>query len=642
MNLIKSFNKAYLKENIKKSRGLILGLNKEYYTTVVEKPEVMWVNLIGMYVIPFILSFSLFGYVYKKASVDFINSMPLNRKTIFVTNTIGGILLIALMQAITAIILFICNMFCSNIIIFPGMIIDICTLMIISYTFVFLATNLAMAVSGTFLTQVAITLLILFLVPFCIDSIHGFDFNSTYTFIDNSNIFEEYVEEKQLSYTMPYNMFNMLVTGRLYKDDIYSVHSILRMAIIGILYFLLGLKLFNKRKMEDTEESFSNVKLHLIVKALTILPMIIFINLIDPEVEFTIFAFALITVYYFVFDFVVKRKVSLKLSIGSLLATVLIFQGICSGVKFLKEEFTEKSINKENIVAVSIDSYRYNYNYSYTQTVWEEKNYSKNQEIIDLIFEAGYKATFEKEKNNNHNKLGVLNVYFKTKTGKEINVRMDILQNDIEKILEVAQKDEKIVEKIRDSFYGKGEILLGGLICDENEKKQIFEEIEKNINNISTKDLFKLLEENNNIIKKYSYRNNKLKEISLPIDFTEEIFKIATDKMNRYTKESIEMARKEGSYYGSFYIESLENTSIQYKDYEHYINDDDKIIQFILKNYDEPVEYNKPYYILKGNALSYRNGVYFFTNKVEEIDFLLQNNMLYEDALKLYNIEAYK
>jgi len=104
MSLTKYFNKNYFKENIKKSKGLIallviivplitilsilLLINPQNYTKVLYENEIIWANLICMYIIPVALSFILFGYVYKKSSVDFINSMPLNRKTIFITNMI--------------------------------------------------------------------------------------------------------------------------------------------------------------------------------------------------------------------------------------------------------------------------------------------------------------------------------------------------------------------------------------------------------------------------------------------------------------------------------------------------------------------------------------------------------------------------
>ena len=71
----------------------IITIGKE---TMLKFPEVGLANIIFMYITPFLLSVSLFGYVYKKRSIDFIGSMPISRKSVFVTNTLGGIALTGL------------------------------------------------------------------------------------------------------------------------------------------------------------------------------------------------------------------------------------------------------------------------------------------------------------------------------------------------------------------------------------------------------------------------------------------------------------------------------------------------------------------------------------------------------------------
>ena len=92
MNLTNLFNIKYLMQNIKKSKGLIilslvlvpmftsiilLSASSDYALSFA---EISIVNIICMYIIPIVLSMSLFSYVYKKNSVDFIGSMPVSRK----------------------------------------------------------------------------------------------------------------------------------------------------------------------------------------------------------------------------------------------------------------------------------------------------------------------------------------------------------------------------------------------------------------------------------------------------------------------------------------------------------------------------------------------------------------------------------
>ena len=116
MSLTKLFNKNYFVQNILKSKAvivLVIGivpiLNAIFMLTVSQDTTtpiladirtISVLNILGMYVLPLVLSVCLFGYVFKKKSVDFVNSMPLTRKTIFITNSIGGILLIVIMMRI--------------------------------------------------------------------------------------------------------------------------------------------------------------------------------------------------------------------------------------------------------------------------------------------------------------------------------------------------------------------------------------------------------------------------------------------------------------------------------------------------------------------------------------------------------------
>ena len=99
MSLTKLFNFKFMKQILKKSKGqlMIFLLLVPIFTFLsllvtfsgnsvgVIEHEITIINFIGMYVIPVILSINLFNYIYKRASVDFINSMPISRKSIFFT-----------------------------------------------------------------------------------------------------------------------------------------------------------------------------------------------------------------------------------------------------------------------------------------------------------------------------------------------------------------------------------------------------------------------------------------------------------------------------------------------------------------------------------------------------------------------------
>ena len=180
MNLMKSFNLNYLIQNLKKSKvilsifiGLIPILNTIIQimnltineTEILSLGQISALSLIGTYFLPIIISICLFNYIYKKKSVDFINSMPISRKSIFITNTILGIIIIILTLLINSILtLIVCQILNRPIPI--AMLLDYFGYLSLVYIFVFTATNLAMTISGNAITQIVVTLLLLFLIPY--------------------------------------------------------------------------------------------------------------------------------------------------------------------------------------------------------------------------------------------------------------------------------------------------------------------------------------------------------------------------------------------------------------------------------------------------------------------------------------------
>ena len=103
MNLTALFNKNYLKQNIKKSKAILLlcviampiinalilllinnNIDHNYFMDTAF--IINAVNFVGMYIIPEIIAICFFNYIFNKKSVDFIGSMPINRKSVYFTN----------------------------------------------------------------------------------------------------------------------------------------------------------------------------------------------------------------------------------------------------------------------------------------------------------------------------------------------------------------------------------------------------------------------------------------------------------------------------------------------------------------------------------------------------------------------------
>ena len=249
MNSTSLFNFSYLKENIKKSKAIILlcmllipivngiillmncSQNDNFMPSIYELSGLV---LFGMYIIPIVLSITLFSFVYKRGSIDFSLSMPISKRQIFLTNSLGGIVVILLMQIINFIITFVISLIYNNLIIDSRMFFDILLICSISYIFVFVSTNIAVSLSSNKITTVIVTLLILFLIPFISTFIseNGFEYNgdnnariecisdecmpNNYHCIDinceidkKNNIYHSNLNrENSIIYTMPYELIN--------------------------------------------------------------------------------------------------------------------------------------------------------------------------------------------------------------------------------------------------------------------------------------------------------------------------------------------------------------------------------------------------------------------------------------------------
>ena len=668
MNLIKSFNLRFFKENLRKSKGAIalLLLVAPIFTLLVtvllfnnnnvnvpSKVSLFTIDYIGMYIIPVIMSSVLFGYVYKKKSVDFINSQPINRKTIFVTNTIGGILLITIIQAITAILLLICGAILPKVLIFPQMVLDIFIMMWISYVFVFLVTNLAMSMSGTFYTQIVLTMLIIFLLPFCYDVFieSGEGINSELVSSDYS--YNIYVRSDNY-YTLPYQAFHSIFFLNTQEFDWFSAKSMSRMVILGIAYYFIGLHLFKNRKMENNEESFANEKIHILVKALTIFPMIVFLNLVNEEKEFNIIAIAIIITYYFIYDFIVKRRLKLKTSLIYLVLTMVLLQGICSTSEKIKKSMPLSKLNTENIASVKLQNFNY---YDYSNNYYNGKNaslggYIENKEFINLLLDSAYRAYIEDVGDYTVDDkfagdLNVLNssadiskptmkntvnfeIMIKMKNGKVYDTNLDIYVEDFEKIKTELNKEEKFVQNIKDRIIQNGVLTINNyMFVEGEEKKVIAKEIESKVNSMN---LEELLQENythkKSYICKYYYEKHRLQGITIPAEISDEILKIVSKHTNKAVVEKIKKdLNKTYNYQVYSQNQNLNENLGETKTYLYYSDD---ITKFILYNENENFDITKPYVVIDIDG---RYSLQFYTNKVEEIENIINKAQEYEKSL---------
>ncbi len=589
MNLTKWFNFDYLMQNIKKSRLIIaiFTLIVPLFTTITliatqdqvyDFINLSIVNVIGMYIVPFIFSLCLFGYVYKKNSVDFMCSMPLSRETVFTTNTVGGILLILITQLLTLICTFIVSSFSSSLI-FPGLVWDVFFYQFIGYIFVFAVSNIAMSLSGNAMTQIVVTLLITFILPtVAVYLTQEGDISNELT--NNIRIYQEI----EPTYTAPANIFGL--------EYAFKSTSIIKMLILSCIYIVLGFVFFKKRKMEMATESFIKPNMHLFIKSLTLVPFII-ISLFIKEFSsdgWVIFWIAMIVVYWFLYDLVTNKKIKFLKNISVLLIACIVLIGVLKLLVYAMNK-TFKSYDESDITKIELESQDGKYVYKIT-----------DKELISEIAEYKYGADDDCSLLDGTLSVG-LNKF-----------KADVTLNE-ELLAKVRKYAEPYQEKEEKSDV---RIIISSQIANNEQKKKIEEMLR---NTECTESVYGTYYARyvNNLFSAYSYKNYTLYRYEYNLNDNIELRKYVNELSNSAVVSFLsESTNKRGSYLDCT-VKNEGNAILGYPDISI-----EEIKKFIQSNKEESVDYSKGY--VKIYVYDYYNQfyAYFITNKVEEVVNILK------------------
>lgn len=562
---MKSFNFKYLKQNLKKSRitlafvllilpimNLIIFLmsTSGYRVNILDLDGISILTILGMYILPVILSIILFSFVFKKKSIDFMGSMPIDRKTIFVTNTIGGIGIILLLLVVTTILMVGASMVLPNVYVPMGVFLDYLVLFIISYIFVFTSCNLAMSVSGNVATTIVVTALILFFIPF-----HHFIFNEL--IFNNSSTYHaleykceecdinEYInwmcgeddpkcaatilhdktytinvnEINNLpSYTMPSNIVLSRISGTRNNAVIYENSMIGKMVLISILYILIGCSLFEKREMEICEISFKKFRTHQVVKVLTLIPIFIVMSL---ALEYAgllawVFCFFLILVYNFVYDLITRHTIEkIPRNIVTYSITFILVSVICVTLQAtggIEKEPIVFTFNDVEDMTILIDSFNSYGNGEYIEVT----SSNLRKEILNGMYsqdKEGYYVSVELEIND---KLYMGEATISKETFNRI--QKNIATSDV-------YQNISLKERIKDA----------AIITVYNDYMKLSQEGYKVLENLKTEE--DVITDYDLYASLYTYKNHELKELRIPSGISKEFRDILMYQLNEKSKE---------------------------------------------------------------------------------------------------------
>lgn len=369
----RNINLSFIKELFKKNAILyialifaipVLGLlfiilyngEESYYRAnpICDFNELLPFTALIIAAIPAILSITLFSWVFKRKKVDFICSMPINRRTMCLSATLLGVAIIIIIS-----LLYLLGLGLGSIVsakhFFAKQLLDTFIYIVLAMLFLFGICNLAMSRAGNLVTQAILILLLLFFIPLSVlicremgrTRIHYFEGYSQYEYLYDEANGTDYLP-------IPLNS----VFGE--KTIALSTNKIAQsLAYIAVIYILAQV-LFEHRKMEENQESFKNVLVHEIVKVLTMLiPMsAIVYGIFDIKIPLILIFIIISIVYVILYDLITSKKVKIKYSIITIASVYLI--SIILGFSLYKvDEVSQKgnrnlSVNSINAIYIKV------------------------------------------------------------------------------------------------------------------------------------------------------------------------------------------------------------------------------------------------------------------------------------------------
>ena len=640
MNLKALFNFNFLKENVRKSKGLLaflLGvipiiniiflivLLTTSSSNLLEFDIVSFLTYAGIIFIPLSLSVTLFGFVLKKKSVDFILSKPISRKSLFITNTLGGILVILVFMIINTLIFGLFGLVFESLTIPFGLLVDYFLFWFISYVFMFTVINLAIVLSGNLITSIVVALIILLIVPY----LNGINYitqdyysGNNYIICENSDCKPEsyycyndddceehllnneyrlyYGKLLTYNFTAPLVMLNEAANN---NDTFYNSISLIKMIVLSVIYFAIGYFVFKNRKMENNETSFKSSFAHYLVKGITLFPICLLTYAI---IEGTgaigwLISIVGIIIYSVVYDLITRREIYKP--VKSLIISALLFF-LFTGVY---ASYFKIFDNPEKVIK-KVDSITY------------EGMKITDTDLINNII----KSLLDK------NTMGSSYVYnFIFTSG---NTQYEVTE-DINETLNSLLQDELNIwnkEKIKKFDFNRIHYMEYNdtMIPITKELKNI---IKDNIHKIDEFDIDSLSETDTLYL--YSYHNHHYESVMIPIKLDSELF----NKIITYQNELFIKFREKIDYELSYNLNAYDSDVFSDEDYYvfdyvirsnmtkfiNYLKNDNKIDANKDLTYIRVYDMNKAYTITISN-------VQLFKGEFDSYKEILKDNKEYQ------------
>lgn len=338
MNLMKLINFNFIKENIKKSLGILLFLffiipivNILYLLNMLNQ-QLYVINLIDLtkmtyfasFIFPVVIAYILNNYLFKQNSLDFYLSKPINKRKLFFSNILAGLLLILVLLIINVIVFSLFNL--TNLSIPFPLLFDYFIYTFILYSFIYIVITLAISLCGNFITALIVSIILIWSFPITLDVDKLLSENYTETYIkfkgDNNEYYVDHIKNIKHPLTVP---------GSYILKKEFNTGDIIKTSLLSIIYIFAGYVLFKRRKMENITAGFKNESLHYVVKTISLLPFILLNALFLKEK--TIFTGLIITLaaifYYLIYDLLTQKKLYKPLKSAIIFTWTYIILSLC-------------------------------------------------------------------------------------------------------------------------------------------------------------------------------------------------------------------------------------------------------------------------------------------------------------------------
>lgn len=338
MNLMKLINFNFIKENIKKSLGILLFLffiipivNILYLFNMLNQ-QIYVINLIDLtkmtyfasFIFPVVIAYILNNYLFKQNSLDFYLSKPINKRKLFFSNILAGLLLILVLLIINVIVFSLFNL--TNLSIPFLLLFDYFIYTFILYSFIYIVITLAISLCGNFITALIVSIILIWSFPITLDVDKLLSENYTETYIkfkgDNNEYYVDHIKNIKHPLTLP--------SSYILKKD-FNTGDIIKTSLLSIIYIFAGYVLFKRRQMENITAGFKNESLHYVAKTISLLPFMLLNALFLKEKS--IFTGLIITLagifYYLIYDLLTQKKLYKPLKSAIIFTWTYIILSIC-------------------------------------------------------------------------------------------------------------------------------------------------------------------------------------------------------------------------------------------------------------------------------------------------------------------------